>query len=501
MTISFNTIPSNLRVPLFYAEMDASQANSGAQQSNRTLLIGQKLSAGVAAPNLPVLVASVDDAKKLFGVGSMLARMVAAYRASDPWGEIWAVPVPDAGAGVAATGTLTVSGPATAAGTLNLYVAGQRVQVAVANADTATAVAANIATALNAVADLPVTAAASAAVVTLTARWKGATGNDIQVTDTWGGYNAGESMPAGLAIAYAGWANGASNPALATAIAALGDDAYDYIVLPYADSTSLDAIGAELNDVSGRWSPLRKIYGHAYSAQRGSVSSLTTFGATRNDQHVSVYGFEADIQAPVWEVAAAYAGANAVGLNVDPARPAQTLPMPAIAPARPGMRFGIANRQSLLMSGIATATVAGGVLRVDRAITTWQRNSLGQPDDSYLDSETLHLSAAVLRRLASVITSKYPRHKLANDGTRYGAGQAIVTPAVIRGELVGLYYAMEQDGWVENADAFRDNLIVERNATNPSRLDVLFPPDYVNGLRIVAVLNQFRLQYPATVAA
>ncbi|ENX5204677.1 hypothetical protein ACFPOW_005226, partial [Salmonella enterica] len=30
---------------------------------------------------------------------------------------------------------------------------------------------------------------------------------------------------------------------------------------------------------------------------------------------------------------------------------------------------------------------------------------------------------------------------------------------------------------------------------NSNRLDVLFPPDYVNQLRVFAVLNQFRLQY------
>lgn len=42
---------------------------------------------------------------------------------------------------------------------------------------------------------------------------------------------------------------------------------------------------------------------------------------------------------------------------------------------------------------------------------------------------------------------------------------------------------------------FKKYLIVERNADNPNRLDVLFPPDYVNQLRVFALLNQFRLQY------
>ena len=31
---------------------------------------------------------------------------------------------------------------------------------------------------------------------------------------------------------------------------------------------------------------------------------------------------------------------------------------------------------------------------------------------------------------------------------------------------------------------------------NPTRLNVLFPPDLVNQLRVFALLYQFRLQYP-----
>ena len=107
----------------------------------------------------------------------------------------------------------------------------------------------------------------------------------------------------------------------------------------------------------------------------------------------------------------------------------------------------------------------------------------------------LHTSAYVIRQMKSIITTKYARHKLASDGTRFGAGQAIVTPSVIRGELIALYRRLELEGIVENADLFKKYLIVERNASNPNRLDVLFPPDYVNQLRIFAVLNQFRLQY------
>jgi phage tail sheath gpL-like len=84
---------------------------------------------------------------------------------------------------------------------------------------------------------------------------------------------------------------------------------------------------------------------------------------------------------------------------------------------------------------------------------------------------------------------------LADDGTRYGVGQAIVTPSVIKSEIVALYAIDEFNGLVENAAAFKDNLVVERDNTDPNRVNVLYPPDLVNQLRVFAVLAQFRLQY------
>lgn len=498
MSMSFNYIPANIRVPLFYAEFDGSQAGYFTQ-NKRSLLIGQKLAAGTAVANTPYLVATPDQAKTLFGVGSMLARMHATHRKIDPFGEVWCIPVADAGSGVASTGTITVTGPATGAGTINLYIAGQRVQVGVAASDSANAIATAINAAINAATDLPVTSTASSAVVTLTARWKGATGNDIKVLDSYRGQAGGEQLPAGIGLAYVAMASGATNPTLSTsAIPAMGDEEYDYICHPYTDSANLDAIDTELNDGSGRWSYARQVYGHAYTALRGTLSALTTAGALRNGQHQTIWGYEADCVFPVWEAAAAYAARNAVFLNVDPARPTQSGELTGLITPRPGLRFLSTERQSLLNYGIATSVVSGGVLRIERAITTYQRNSWGQSDPSYLDSETLHTLTEVTRRLRNVITTKYPRHKLANDGTRFGAGQAIVTPSVIRGELLAQYAAMEELGLVENFDLFQKYLIVERNTDNPNRLDVLLPPDLVNQLRIFAMLNQFRLQYAAS---
>lgn len=168
---------------------------------------------------------------------------------------------------------------------------------------------------------------------------------------------------------------------------------------------------------------------------------------------------------------------------------------PDMLPAPKGKRFTMTEQQTLLSHGVATAYVESGVLRIQRDVTTYRKNAYGVADNSYLDSETLHTSAYVLRKLKSVITSKYGRHKLASDGTRFGPGQAIVTPAVIKGELLATYRQLERAGIVENYELFKQYLVVERDASDPNRLNTLFPPDYVNQLRVFAVVNQFRLQY------
>ena len=93
MTISFNNIPSGVRVPLFYGEVDNSMANT-AVTGLKTLLIG-RMTQGKATPMRPVLVTGDSQGKDLFGRGSELARMNTVYRKNDTIGEVWAIPLED----------------------------------------------------------------------------------------------------------------------------------------------------------------------------------------------------------------------------------------------------------------------------------------------------------------------------------------------------------------------------------------------------------------------
>ena len=493
MSVSFNTIPSGIRVPLFYAEMDNSAAATPTTQT-ASLLIGQMLEGGKAVACTPVYVSTPAMAKELFGRGSMIARMVEAYRKVDSFGQLVVIPVAD-GSGTAATGKVTCTGTAAEAGTISLYIGSDRVQVAVTEKMTAENAAKAIADAIALNKDLPVTAQASTGAVTLTAKNKGTLGNDIVIAVNLRGAINGEKDVMGLGVEIEKMSKGATDPELSVAIDAMGDEQYDFIGMPYCEAATLDKLAEKMNDTSGRWSPFQMIFGHVYSAKRGDVNTLTTFGKNRNNQHETVVGVEPSLPTHTAEVLAAYVARTSVFISADPARPTQTGVLTGVMASPAGSRFVQNERQTLLENGIATLTTTVGSVMIERAITTYQKNAYGDADASYLDSETLHTSAYVLRQMKSIITGKYGRHKLANDGTRFGAGQAIVTPSVIRGELIALYRRLELEGIVENADLFKKYLIVERNINNPNRLDVLFPPDYVNQLRIFAVLNQFRLQY------
>ncbi|WP_043838840.1 phage tail sheath subtilisin-like domain-containing protein [Muricoccus aerilatus] len=483
--VAFNEIPGGgaLRTPLFFAELDATGANRGGRLP-KALLIGQQLSSGTLTAGVPALSQGSGWAKSKAGQGSVLALMADQYRRRDDIGPLYLLPLADDDAGTAAQGSVTITAAATAAGTFVRKIAGQRVAVAVSAAQTPAQVATALAAAVNALPDLPVTAAASSAAVTLTARNKGLTGNDIIVAPTE------DTVPPGLAFTVVQPTGGAGNPvtALTNALALLGDTDFDFIATAFTDAASLDAIKAHL---ATRWSWSKMLYGGAFGAVRGTLGAVTTIGAARNDAHVCLMGFDSAPE-PAWLWAADITAAAAVSLRADPGLPLQTVAL-NVQPPPIEKRWGLGDRNALLFSGIGTFTTdADGTCRIERLITTYQRNAFGQPDDSLLDVERLYQVAEILRLQRTYIESTFPRMKLADDGTNTRSGNRVVTPSMIRRALIAHYKSMEMDGKVQNSAAFAAALVVERASGNRCRVDGIDPIVPVDQLRQVALQAQLR---------
>src|SRR5277367_5251813 len=157
MPIEFSSFPATWRLPLWWAEIDPSQAGT-AELTLPALIVGQMWVSQATAPaNIPVPVGNAAAAVSLFGPGSMLADMFAVFFENNSAQEIWCLPLSDP-TGAVATGTITVHQPPSNAGTISLYIAGQLIQVGVGSTDTVMTVAANMVVAINAMTSLPVTA-------------------------------------------------------------------------------------------------------------------------------------------------------------------------------------------------------------------------------------------------------------------------------------------------------------------------------------------------------
>jgi len=500
MSLPFTRLPAGgqIRTPLFYAEVNNSLANS-AVQPQRTLIIGQMFTAGgkagTATPGKPVICGGAAQAAQLAGPGSMLHLMASDYFAGDAFTEVHLLPLADDPAAVVAAGSFAFTHVATANGTLSLYIGGVRIQLPVLTTQTAAQLATALATAVNATPNLPVSAAVDGVnnfQVDFTALNLGPAGNDIDLRVNYGGTRAGEATPAGLTFTIVAMTAGATAPSLATPLANLGDKAYDFIVLPYTDSISLTALKSFLDDVTGRWSWDVQVYGHWFAAYKGTYGALTTFGSGLNDQHGTVMGIY-DTPTPAWRWAAMYAAAVAPSLRNFAPQPLQTLTIPgALAPPL-SSRFPLSERNALLFNGISTYTVDDdGTVRVERAITSYQTNAFGQPDNSYLPVERMFQLMLVLRFLKTRITSKYGRMALADDGTRFAAGSPIVTPSILRADQIAAYAELEFAGQVQDTDAFAEGLLVQRNAQDSNRIDVLWDGILTDQLNIFALLAMFR---------
>jgi phage tail sheath gpL-like len=500
MPVSFANIPTNWRLPLYWVEVDPSKAGLWTIRQP-ALLVGIMTDEGIGIPDVAIPIGTQAQADKQFGQGSHLANMFAAFFANNFAHEVWGLPLAEPVGGTAATGSITVTVAAGGheAGTIHLYIGGQHVGVNIGATDTLNEINVAISAAINENFNLPVTSVGGPTDVTLTCNWKGTSGNDIDLRDSYYGRIGSEELPAGITIEYTTLgmlSGGAGVPDMDDAIANLGERNFEYVAMPFTDSTSLMAWNLEYGFTdTGRWGWMRQLYGHVFSAHRADYANMIMFGETQNSGTTSIMGVELGSPTPVYEWTAAYTAKAARGLTNDPARPLQTLALTGVLSAPLHERFNRGELNTLAGYGIATQEVGGEGVMILRETTTYQLNLYAQSDDAYELVTTLATLARLLRNQRQAITSKFPRHKLANDGTRFGPGQAIVTPGIIKAELVAEYRQDEYNGLVEDTRSFKNHLLVERDPNNPNRLNVLYPPDLINQLRVFAVLAQFRLQY------
>lgn len=464
--VTFNSIPSSIRKPGKYFEFNTSGAvNTLPGNLQRVLIIGQRLATGTIAALVATSVTSDEQAAIAFGRGSIAHLMAKAALTANNYLQLDIITVDDAAAGIAATGSVLISGPATSAGNVTINIGNDSAVIAVANGDTAATIAANLVAQISQQLDLPVTAAVDATNPTnikLTAKNKGLAGNGIVLSVL--------SQTSGVAGVVTAMAGGLSDPDMQPALTSVFAAGHDIIAAPFPTQASLTTLRTHLEAVSG---PLEQRGTIATAGWPGTLATATTLASQVNDGRLSL-GWYNGSTTPAYQIAAAYAAV--IASEEDPARPLNTLALTGLDVTNITMRAGRQDQEAALHNGVTPLEVGpGDVVQIVRAITTYTVDPQGVEDPALLDLTTIRTMDYMRKAWRDRIALRFPRDKLSAK-----------TPPKVRSELLDVAYKAEELEIIENVDQWKNNLIVELDSQNVGQLNAKIPCNVVPGLHVFA---------------
>lgn len=465
--IQFDKIQASTRKPGVYAEFNTKLAVRNLPTNRqRVVLIGQHSSDTLGSVSELQDVFSAADVAERCGAGSMAHLMAEAAIKAYPYAALSMITVADHNAGVAATGSIALTGPAATQGVLRVGIANAGVlAVGIAAGDSADTVAQALKAALDAKPDLPVRAEAAGGTVTLTAKNKGSAGNSIQV-------NASVSAE-GIGLTLTPFAGGDADPDIQPALTAIVAEGHDIIACGLNDEANLLKLHTHLDKVG---SPMEKRWAIAVFGLTGSLAGATTLAGKLNHGNMLAAWYRGCPSTPA-ELAAAYAAV--VASEEDPARPLNTLALEGIGLCASKDKTMRTEQENALYNGVAPVETSpdGSRAQIVRAITTYTKTANGTADESLLDVTTMRTLIYVSKACIQRIALRFPRDKLSSR-----------TPDRVRSELIDVLMRCEELEILEEVEANLPHLIVERDRQNVNMLDVRIPSDVVNGLHVVGMV-------------
>ena len=468
--ISFSKIPTSTRKPDVLVEWTLALAQRNLPVNRqRVVIIAQRTAPAAAAanPDTGKLYAVRDEVEVAVksGYGSQAHLMARAAIKANPYADLSMITLADNAAGVAASGTITVAGTASSAGYVRMLLANaEPIDVAVSAAATAGNVAKAIADAVNLRQDLPVTAAAAAAVVTVTAKNKGVAGNFIRLD--------AQSFATGITPTVAAMSQGALNADITPALTAIAAEGHDIIVLACDDDANLLKLRDHLDMLA---SPMEKRWAIGIYGQNGSLATATTQSKRLNNGFMYNVWYRGTPSQPC-ELAAAFAAVTAG--EEDPARPLNDLVLKGIGVCAPEQKALRTEQENALYNGVLPIHTGpdGTTAQIVRAVSTYTVSANGAADESLLDITTVRTLIYVSRALADYVKLKHPRDKM--------TGRVI---KAVRNGIIGELMKMEDLEIIENVKENLPMLVVERDLQNNGMLNVRVPADVVNGLHVVGI--------------
>lgn len=426
------------------------------------------------------LVTSPEDAAVKFGDGTMIHRLVKSVWLGANGVETWVCPQAEVDGAAPAVGDIDFTGPATANGTIHLYISGDYVPINVSAGDTAAEIATAVAAKIQSMKSLPVSAAVNGtddSQVDLTAKSRGPWGNNIPLK-----FNLGfqEYFPAGVSVVTVAMASGSGTPDIQDVLDALGtgDDSnephFTEVVHGYgqhaATLNALSSYNGPGNAAQGNYSktvgkPFRSLVGDIGTGS-AALATLVALGDSRKeyDRTNGVVACPGSPNSPD-EIAAITLGIMARINNDRAAQNYNGEVLPNVWPGGPGSdrwTSEIDARNTAVLAGISPARVDGAVVRLTNVQTFYHPASVPAASNGYASMRNISILQNILYNLRLNFEQEQWRgisivadvSKVTNSIEKQKARDT----SAVTGDLISLAKIFEENAWLYTASFTIDRL-------------------------------------------
>ena len=463
----------------------------------RPLYIAQQLDGGQGVVGEYYPIYSVNEARSMFGAGSIAAIMANQHFCTCPELPLFIAPISDPVGGVRAVHTITIAGPATDNGVLSVAIVDEVYAVGVIVGATAESIAAALAAQMNKNADLMFEVSVLGAVISLEAKNSGPFGNWF--VPIWNP-NFGDKFPQGVTVGVANSVEGVGIIDIDPALAVFACP-WDCVALGTEDEIAVNSVIQIIrqNWACGVQGDFRA--GHLFHSRTDTAGLIASYGRDRNNAEETVVPVRTGYHYPGYMFAAAFASRVCCTACYDPSRPVQYdngilgcmydhKQCYAVWTNEEKKAFydaGIANWDVAHQRGVRMT-----LLVIEEPLTTWKYDVYtGAPDGAWQRVESRYSTAKFVKDLGMWYRHNWSSVSLVSDGVRIPQGKRAVSPRIMQASILAWLRGV-QLGWTVEATSGQLEKMVKVERTNtpnncdPNRLNVMIDLDLVNQLARIA---------------
>jgi phage tail sheath gpL-like len=444
---------------------------------------------GSGYPLIKKQVTSAFEAGNIYGFGSPIHLAVSQLLPSNSDGvgniPVIVYPLDDAGTGVAASGDITPSGAETEPHAYRVSINNILSEpFVVSPGDVVADITDAITTAVNSNINMPVTAIDATTEVVLTAKWKGASSDDLYIEVI-------PELPAGsTSFIITQPTGGLVNPDIQDALDLIGENEWITMLLNCLNKSDTVTLGKYTTFGEGRWEPLVKKPLIVFTGDiNATVDDATTIPEARKTDRVnSQLVSPASVDLPFIVAARQLARIVVVAENNPPTGYNGQI-ADGLTPADDSLEWKYSQRDEAIKKGSSTITVENGQVVCGDIATFYHPD--GMPIPAYRFVVNIVKLQNVTYNMDLIFSAPEWRDvPLIPDGQPTVNPKAR-TPGTARAEVAGLLDYLGEQAIISDPEDAKKKTVAAISGSNPNRLDVSVTFNLSGNTRVKSITQNF----------